>query len=153
MRRRLVGQPAKAFAFTKHREHLENARRSRASGQRGPQGLRHRAELGAMAVGEAAHRPLRGFDRPWLDRRQFGGHPAQERPGIRVEQAFGLLIELNWAAGPQKARALDEIEQRLGALLQAWHGGEPLAAQRRCHLAGELAAVGEMRQQPLDGVE
>ena len=47
----LIGQPGEAFVATKHRQHVENARRRRASGQRRPQRLRDLAELDRFALG------------------------------------------------------------------------------------------------------
>src|SRR4029077_18088496 len=63
------------------------------------------------------------------------------------------LVEWDRPIGPEKARAVDDLEQRLGTLFQAWHGRKPLLSDGWRHLGGDLGAIGKMRQYALDRVE
>ena len=49
---RLIGDARQALGFAEHDQHFEDAGRCGAAGERRPQRLRHRAEFGALALGE-----------------------------------------------------------------------------------------------------
>ena len=68
--------------------------------------------------------PSRG---PGLDLRQIGCRPAQQVAGFGRQQRLGLVIQDKRPVGQEKTSAINKIEQRLRALLEARHGREQLA--------------------------
>src|SRR5271166_1945147 len=60
LRLRLIGDPPEAFLAPQHGEHVEDAGRGRAAGQRGAERLGDRAELRALDFGISAHDRLGG---------------------------------------------------------------------------------------------
>src|SRR5262249_60637475 len=65
-RRGLVVQAAKAFAFSQHRQHVEDRGRGAAPGERGTQWLRGGTELDPPALGKGAHGLFGGLCAPGL---------------------------------------------------------------------------------------
>ena len=92
MTRRGIGQPGERFVPAKRLHHLENRRRDGDADEGRAQRLRHRAELQAPAVDEAAHDIFEGRRRP----RGLGECLRQiaQQPGRRAgEQRLGLVVE------------------------------------------------------------
>ena len=148
----LVAQPRQAFRLAEHHQDVENAGRGGAAGQCRPQRLRDGAELGALRSAKV-RTPARCLGRPGLDSAERGRDFAQQSFRLRGQQGLRFVIQPDRPVGEEKSCAVDEIDERLGALLQARHGRQQLLAQMRRQLRGEVGAVGEMRQQLLDGGE
>ena len=125
----LVAQPGEALVWTQHRQHVENRRRGGAAGQRRAQRLRHRAELPAGALGKAAHDRFDSRRGPVGDRFQFRQQRRDRVLGLRGQQRLGLGVERERAARPDEARGFEQLDQRLGALLQA--GMAAMSCSRR----------------------
>ena len=67
-----------------------------------------------------------------------------------VSSAAALSSSASGRAAQMKLARVDQLDQRLGALLQFGHGGHDLLADRGRQLGGDLGAVRQMRQQPVD---
>src|SRR5687767_14980048 len=65
-----VRDPGEAFVPPEQHQHVEYAGRGRPAGERGPERLRHLAELDARRLGDRAHRRLCGRGGPFVKRRQ-----------------------------------------------------------------------------------
>ena len=61
----LIAQPVQAFLPPQHRQHVEDTRRGRPSGQRRPQRLGYRAKLEVVGFREGTYRRLGGLHIPW----------------------------------------------------------------------------------------
>ena len=66
--RHRVGHPREAFLAPEQHQHIENPRRCRPPGERGPQRLRHLAKLDAFGLGNLPHRLLRRRLGPFRER-------------------------------------------------------------------------------------
>ena len=122
--------PPQAFLASEHRQHVENPGRGRAAGQRGAQRLGDDAELRALFVGVVAHRRLRRGGAPLLERLEPRQQRLEVQPPAAGENLLGLGVDRERPFREQETRAVGELDQRLGALLQAGQGGG--AAARAC---------------------
>ena len=121
---------ARDLRRAEHRHDVEQAGRGRPPGQRGAQGLRHLAELRADRLGVLAHHLLEARRRPVVDGAELAVDPGEARPSLD-EQGACLVVELQRPLGIEVVGAVEELDERLGALLQARHGGEELRPQLR----------------------
>ena len=75
---------------------------------------------------------------------------AQQGARLGRQDAGGLLIELERPLGPQIARAINQFDQRFGALLEPRHGRAQALPKLRRELGRQLRPAGNMRQDALD---
>src|SRR6266481_2575376 len=113
---RLVADAGKRFVAAEHFEHLEDAWRGRPAGQGGAQRLGHLADFAAGLVGEAAHGSLERFWRPWRNVFESRQESGENFPPGSIEKLRGLLIHRQGPFGEEEGRAVEELDQRLGAL-------------------------------------
>ena len=121
----LVAQAGEALVFAQHGQHVENRRRGGAAGERGPQRLRHGAELEPRALGKGRGPPLRS-------RRQSSRSTASSSGSSAAISALGLGA----SAGPWPGRRVERaVAQRkrvasnsstrvLARSFKARHGGD-----------------------------
>ena len=64
---------------------------------------------------------------------------------------LGLVVERQRALGEQKLRAIHQLDQRLGALLETRHGLQELWRAWRIDLRQQLRAALGMRQEGQEG--
>src|ERR1051326_1200209 len=118
----LVLEPGQAFLPSQNDQDVEDTWGGCPAGQGRPERLGDRAELGADPLGVAADRLLGGLGGPGPDGFEHTGKIAKQRQSLRGEQRLGLVVECERTLRPDEACRLEEIDQRLGALLQFRHG-------------------------------
>ena len=93
------------------------------------------------------------FGSPGLEvlkvRQEFGDHP----PGFRGEKRRRLLVQMQRTVGVDVPGALDQLDQRLGPLLQSRHRRNEFPAQCRGHFGLEFFAGRDVGEQALDFID
>ena len=131
---RLIGDPREAFLAAENGQHLEDAGRGGAPGQRRAQRLGDLAELQPFRLGEALDRGF-GASRPSSPRRPpSAGRSAGEelRAPRRRAAPPPPRRGASGRSATRNAAPVDQIDQRLGALLEAAACAAREPGQTRC---------------------
>src|SRR5215203_251535 len=141
----LIAQACQGLLPPENGHDVEQPRRGCAPGKRGAQRLCRLAELHAERVGVGPHRGLERRRRPLGDGVQTLRHAGEALAPAAFEQRAGLVVEGERPLGVEVIRAVEKLDERLGALLQARHGGEELAAERLLDARADAARRPELR--------
>ena len=126
---RLIAEPGKAFLPSQHRQHVENPGEVVRPVSATRSGWATAPSLRLLASAKAAHGGFGGFRGPWRDRLQRRAKPADQFAVFRRQQRGRFRFDLKRPVGKDEVGAVDQLDQRLGALLQARHRLQQLRAR------------------------
>ena len=135
--------------LAQHRQHVEDAGRGGASGQRRPQRLGDGAELESLRSANArtAASVVGG---PGCHRRPAASELADQGARLPASAARAPCHRSRAAGRRKKIRAVDQLEQGLGALLQARHGRAAACFGFGVNLAASAAPLARCGSRLLD---